>query len=548
MRYLYRYLPVLIILTGMMGAGFVLKSDTYFQIKKNFTIFSEVYENISSIYINEVNPDRVFRRGIDAMLNELDPYTVLIDEAESQQMDVLTTGTYAGVGLEVGARGGQLVVIAPLEGYSAERQGVRAGDVIRKVDHIDVSLMSADDLQSLLRGEPGSTVTIVLERYGIEELLEFELERETIEVHNVSYYAFLESDSRIGYILLRRFANNAAKEVREAIVDLQSRGPLDGLVLDLRNNPGGMLGEAVKIIDKFVPAGTEVVWTEGRLDQANQQYETFEEPVYPDKPLAILQNHGSASASEIVSGALQDLDRAIIIGERSFGKGLVQVVQPLSYNVSLKITTSKYFIPSGRSIQSTPFITGNEVEAIRWVPDSLRTRFETKSGRTVYEGIGIEPDVAVEERKQSMLEIALLQNSHYFFFANEYVAGIDTFREEGDPGVLYTEFLNYLSELDFQYTTRAERHINRFRQSLDRTVKEEYEDRIKAMEELIDREKALEKEREADHIRRELYLELISRFEGRSGRIREQLKTDRAALKTLELLENPDRYASIIKP
>lgn len=548
MRFSSRLLLISILILGFTSAGFVLRSDTYFQIQKNFTIFSEVYENITNSYIDEVDPERLMRRGIEAMLEELDPYTVLIDEAESAQMDIMTTGQYAGVGLEIGARGGQLVVIAPIEGYSAHRRGIRAGDVVKRIDDIDVSRMNADDLQSLLRGDPGTNVTVSIQRYGIEELLEFELTRETIEVRNVTYYSTLESDSRIGYILLRRFAQNAAEEVREAILEMERDEPLDGLVLDLRNNPGGLLDEAVKIIDKFVPAGEKVVWTEGRQSRANQNYETSEDAVYPDKPLVILQNGGSASASEIVSGALQDLDRAVIMGQRSFGKGLVQIVQPLSYNVSLKVTTSKYYIPSGRSIQSTPFVSEEEVSAMDEVPDSLRTRFSTQSGRDVFEGIGIEPDIMIRDRQQSMLEIALLQNSHYFFFANEFTAGRDSMPADMSRDEIYQRFLTYLEEQDFEYATRAERHLNRFRESLDESGISGSEELIDDMEELVRAKKAQNKKEFAEYIERELFQELVSRFDGNSGRMSEQLKTDEAATRAAKLLRSPDRYASIFKP
>ncbi len=548
MRFSSRFLLVIILLAGMAGAGFILRPDPYFLMQKNFRIFSEVYENVSSSYIEEVDPERLIRSGINAMLNELDPYTVLIDEAGSRQMDIVTTGQYAGVGLEVGARGGQLVVIAPIEGYSAERRGVRAGDVIKSVDNINVTQMSTEDLQSLLRGDPGTTVVITIERYGIEELLDFELTRETIEVRNVTYYGLLDSESRTGYILLRRFAQNAAEEVRNAILEMQKEEPLDGLVLDLRNNPGGLLDEAVKIIDKFVPAGEKVVWTEGRMSRANQQYETSEQPVYADKPLIILQNNGSASASEIVSGALQDLDRAVVIGERSFGKGLVQIVQPLSYNTTLKITTSKYYVPSGRSIQSTPFLTDEEVAAMEHVPDSLRTRYKTRSGRVVYEGIGIEPDMMVEQRAHSMLEIALLQNSHYFFFANEYTAGKDELDPNLDPEDFYTEFQKYLVEQDFKYTTRAERHFVRFKESLNSNLLEGEEDRFEGMKKLIEMEKNRDEERYREHIKRELHLELISRFNGTRARMKEHLKTDETAKRAVALVESRDRYLSILEP
>lgn len=543
-----RYLRITLLLLLLVGAGFVHRSDPYFQIHKNFTIFSEVYEQLSSNYIHEVDPEKLIRRGIHSILKELDPYTVLIDESGSRQMDIVTTGQYAGVGLEVGARGGELVVIAPIEGYSAERKGIRAGDVILNVNDTDVQGLSTDDLQSLLRGDPGSTVNMTIRRYGIDEPIDFELTRETIEVKNVSYFTTLDSDSRIGYILLRRFAQNAAEEVRQAILDMEEEGPLDGLVLDVRNNPGGLLDEAVKIIDKFVPAGERVVWTEGRLSRANQEYETREQPVFPDKPLAVLQNGGSASASEIVSGALQDLDRAVVIGERSFGKGLVQIVQPLSYNMSLKMTTSKYYVPSGRSIQSTPYVSEEEAAEMNEVPDSLRTEFKTRGGRTVYEGIGIEPDIKAEKRQQSMLEIALLQNSHYFFFANEYTSDKDIRGDEIDSAEAYDAFLAYLENQDFEYATRTERKFNEFTVTLDESLRKESEDRIKAIQELIDLEKQKQKERYSEYIRKELMLELISRFDGAGGRMKKQLESDKAVLKSIEILEDNAAWLSILEP
>ncbi len=543
-----RFVLIMLVVAGIAATGFILRPDPYFLIQKNFRIFSEVFEKVSDSYIEEVNPEKLIRTGIDAMLSELDPYTVLIDETGSRQMDIVTTGQYAGVGLEVGARGGQLVVIAPIEGYSAERRGVRAGDIIKKVDDIDVTKMTTEDLQSLLRGDPGTSVVITILRYGIEELLDFELTRETIEVKNVTYYGLLESESRVGYILLRRFAQNAAEEVREAILDLQGDQPLDGLILDLRNNPGGLLDEAVKIIDKFVPPGEQVVWTEGRMSRANQQYETSEEPVYPEGPLVVLQNSGSASASEIVSGALQDLDRAVVVGDRSFGKGLVQIVQPLSYNMSLKITTSKYYIPSGRSIQTTPYLTSEEAMAMDEVPDSLRTRHTTRGGRTVFEGIGIEPDLIVPQRSHSMLEIALLQNSHYFFFANEYTAGLDDLDPQLGPDDYFEIFLEYLEERGFEYTTRAERHLDRFKESLDPYVMETSTDHVNVMQELVALEKKREEERYSEYIKRELYLELVSRFNGSRGKMKEQLKTDDAALKGVAIIENRERYLSILEP
>lgn len=542
------YLLLFLILSGMALSGFVLRPDTWFLIKKNFTLFSEVYESLTDSYIDEIEPDHLIRRGIEAMLLELDPYTVIIDESESQQMDILQRGQYAGVGLEIGARGGRLVVIAPIEGYSAERQGIKAGDIIKKVNETDVSGMSTEDLQTLLRGEPETAVTLGIKRFGLDELLFFDLNREIIEVKNISYYGILDGEERIGYIQLRRFAQNAAGEVREAIFSMEKEESLDGLILDVRNNPGGLLEEAVKIIDKFIPKGEKVVWTEGRLSRANQEYKTKEEAVFPDKPLVILQNNGSASASEILSGALQDLDRAVIIGQRSFGKGLVQILKPLSYNFSLKISTSKYFIPSGRSIQSTPFLAEEEIHLMEEVPDSLKERFYTQSGRKVYEGIGIEPDIEIDIPLQSKFEIALLQNSHYFFFANEYISETESRDDLPSPERIFDDFMKYLENIDFTYTTRTERHLNRFTDALEDNLKESAKEKIRALEEIIAQEKELDKKKFAEPVKEALHLELLSRFEGRSGRIREQVKNDEAVVEAIKIMQSPPIYFSILTP
>lgn len=529
------------------STGFVLRSDPFFEIRKQFTLFSEVFENLSTLYIEDVNAERLVRHGIDAMLEELDPYTALIDEAGSREMDIMTTGQYAGVGLEIGARGGQLVVIAPVEGYSAERRGVRAGDIIRKVDGLDVSRLTTDDLQALLRGDAGTSVTLTIQRYGIEELLDFELERERIEVRNVTHFGLLETDERIGYILLRRFGQNASGEVEQAIRDMQSDGPLDGLVLDLRNNPGGLLDEAVKIVDKFVPAGEKVVWTEGRLSRANREYTTKEPALFAEKPVIVLQNHGSASASEIVSGALQDLDRAVIIGERSFGKGLVQIVQPLSYNVSLKVTTSRYFTPSGRSIQPVPRISSEIVDQ-QTDGETNDMPFLTRSGREVVEGVGIEPDLGVDARQQSMLEIALLQNSHYFFFANEFVSSEESFDYERDMDRVYALFEQYLAQQNFTYTTRSERQLERFKASLDQSFAPDAEHLFETMKELVEAEKMHKSEHYAKYLRHELAMELLSRFGGQTARMGHYLANDAVVSKAITLLEEPHQYSLIMEP
>lgn len=519
---------------GIMGAAY--QSDTFFLIKKNFTLFSEVVQEVNSRYVDETDPEKLIRHAIVSMLELLDPYTVLIDEADNQTMEILTTGRYAGVGIEVGARGGRLVVIAPIEGYSAFQKGVRAGDTILSVDGISVAGMTMEDLDSLIRGEPGTLLILTVERAGFDQPIEFELIRENVEVKNVSYAGYVDADSTIGIVTLSRFGQGAASEVREAPVGLQQRGELKGFILDLRNNPGGLLDEAVNIVDKFVEPGIQVVQTQGRSFDASFSSRT-DEPVLFNGPVAILQNNGSASASEIVAGALQDLDRAVVVGTRSFGKGLVQIVRPLSYNTSLKITTSRYYIPSGRSIQSAIYShleAGHTVQ----VPDSLRKEFKTRNGRRVYDGIGIDPDVLIEDSPQKLVEIALLQNSAYFFYANEYQSRNREFTSDSVDQSILDDFYAYLDRTGFDFTTRSERYLASLESQLEEDGLSDAVVSLNELREVVREHKMKDLKSIEPTIKSELYQELVSRYNGESGRYEASLKFDPAVIKAVEIIQN----------
>ncbi|MEP5049272.1 MAG: S41 family peptidase, partial [Balneola sp.] len=330
------------------------QTDIYFLIKKNFSIFSKTYENVALDYVDEIDPEKLMRIGLDAMLETLDPYTVIYNEAQNEQAEILSRGNYAGIGIEAGYRDGKVVIIAPTEGGPAERIGLRAGDEIIEIDGISTIGLKPEEIQTLTIGEVGSKVDISIKRFGVEKELDFELTRQRIEVKNVSHQTLIGSNKQIGYIKLSQFGSRSADEIRTSIIELKEQAELKGLVLDLRDNPGGILQEAVSIIDKFVEPGLMVVENRGRIAEYNQTFSTTE-PIFFDAPIVVLVNGGSASASEVVSGALQDLDRAVIVGEQSFGKGLVQIVKPLPYNTSMKVTIARYYIPSGRSIQSVDY-------------------------------------------------------------------------------------------------------------------------------------------------------------------------------------------------
>lgn len=539
----FYFFTILIMLSsaGLIGAAY--QSDTFFLIKKNFTLFSEVIQEVNSRYVDETDPEKLIRHGISSMLELLDPYTVLIEE-DNQTLAILTTGRYAGVGIEVGARGGRLVVIAPTEGYSAFQKGVRAGDTIIRVDGISVVGMTLEDLDSLIRGEPGTLLVLTVERAGFDQPIEFELIRENIEIKNISFSGFVDADSTIGIVTLSRFGQGASSELREALMKLQKSGTLQGFILDLRNNPGGLLEEAVNIVDKFVGPGIQVVQTQGRSFDASFKAST-DEPVLFYGPVAVLQNNGSASASEIVSGALQDLDRAVVIGSRSFGKGLVQIVRPLSYSTALKITTSRYYIPSGRSIQSAIY-SHLEVGHTFQVPDSLRKEFKTRNGRTVLDGIGIDPDVVIDDSPQKLVEIALLQNSAYFFYANEFQSRNPVFKLDSIDQSTLDDFYAYLNRTGFDYTTRSERYLA----SLETQLTEDGIDSggvdISTLRSLVRDHKKRELKSIESTIKNELYQELASRYRGETGRFNASNRFDPVVIKAVELLKNDSSLRQIL--
>lgn len=531
-------------ITSLALVGFVRNPDIYFLIKKNFTIFSEVYREVSLHYVDDVDPEKLMRKGLNGMLESLDPYTVLIDEAQNQDMEIMTRGSYGGVGLDVGFRGNDIVVIAPVEGYSAYQKGIRSGDIIQAVDGVSVEQMNPEEVQNLMVGAPGTAVTLTIKRYGIDHPLDFELKRQRVEVSNVGYSGLIGTKKDVGYILLSRFSQNAAEEVRNTLEEFQSQKELSGLVLDLRNNPGGLLQEAVGIVDKFVAQGKTVVETRGKLSQHNNRFETKETPIAPDLPLIILQNGGSASASEIVAGALQDMDRAVVMGEQSFGKGLVQVVRPLSYNTALKLTTSRYFIPSGRSIQSLTY-THDDSNSVVAKPDSTKKRFKTENGRTVYDGDGIAPDIIVRETKPTLLQTSLLKQNVFFEFANQYAATHDSLEISMGSDDLYNQFRNFLTEQNFGYEVPSEIYLAKIDSSLN-NGKTGSDPQIAELNNRIESEKEEAFVAERDKIDRLLYLELIARYKGKQGQTEASLPYDEILKEAVDVLYSPNKYSEIL--
>lgn len=544
----YAFKPVLFLLFSLFvlsSLAFVRSGDLFFQIKKQLTIFSDAYKEIATMYVEEVSPEKMMKTGLNAMLNELDPYTVFIGEGEQQQMEIISSGSYGGVGIDAGFRGEDIVVIAPLEGYPADRAGIRPGDVIISVNEVQVDGLSPEEVQQLTIGDPGTTVTFTIRRSGIENPIEFNLERERIEVLNIEYAGLIENRDNLGYLHLTRFGQRSAEEIREKLLGFQNDSGLNGLILDLRNNPGGLLNEAVEIVDKFIEPGVTVVETKGRVENQNATFVSDEPPVFKDLPIVVLMNGGSASASEVVAGALQDLDRAIILGETSFGKGLVQTVTPLSYNTSLKMTVSQYFIPSGRSIQSIDYSQENGFDGEQ-IPDSLRRAFTTKNGRTVYDGLGIEPDLKIDDQQNSRAVLALQQNNSFFFFMADYIAENGS---ENRPDSFFGPFTDYLESENFDYATPADRNIDNLLANKDSFSDTDYStELIGELKQLISNKKSEELAENRGFIERQLQNEWIAQTGSAEEQIQNRLSSDPYVLQAIEVIENQDRYKSILNP
>ncbi len=530
------------------SGAFVAYSDLFFQIKKQLTIFNDVYKEVATQYVDEVSPEYLMKKSINAMLETLDPYTVFIDEGEQQRLEILSSGSYGGIGLEAGYRGGQIVIIAPIEGYPAQRAGLRAGDVIEEINGVVVQGLSPEEVQQLTVGDVGTEISIKIRRPGIDDSIVFTIERERIEVKNINFAGLVGEEKNIGYIQLTRFGHQAAEEVRQALSELDDGESFEGLILDLRNNPGGLLNEAVELIDKFIEPGVTIVETRGRRDSHNSTMVTSEPALYIDLPITVLINEGSASASEIVAGAFQDLDRAVVIGENSFGKGLVQTIRPLSYNTSLKLTISRYYIPSGRSIQSVDY-SGPVAGSEQMIPDSLRRAFQTKNGRVVFDGHGIEPDIAVSEHSTSLIDLALQQNNNYLFFVNEMIAGLDSDETPEMPDDLFDRFARFLIEENFTFETPADRHLQAIESNLDNFPEDS------SAEKNIDELKALLRDYKIsqiydnqDVIERNLKAQWISQTMGEQERYQAILDIDDLVKKAIETLSNPYRYQIVLRP
>jgi carboxyl-terminal processing protease len=537
---------------GIAVGAWMPSDDDFFELRKNFRIFGAVYEELVTGYVKPVDPEHLMRVGVDAMLNELDPYTSFLDEADNANLDMITKGRYGGVGLDVGKRGGKITVVSPVEGGSGYKQGIRTGDVITTIDDQRVGPLSVEDVETLLRGEPGTAVEVVVEREGAPAPLRFALTREEIDLDNVTYRGRVGPESDVGYVKLERFTRSAASDLESELQALTETGEMTGLILDLRDNPGGLLRAAVSVAELFVEKGATVVSTEGRIAKASSTYRSDRPPLLPDLPLVVLVNGYSASASEIVAGAIQDHDRGVVLGTTTYGKGLVQAIRSLPHNTSLKMTTAQYRTPSGRSIQQlSPVARDTSTAALQQGSDSTSAMatHETTHGRTVRDGDGLRPDVRVAADSASALEEALKRNAAFFYYANHFAASRDSLSPSFTvTDAIYDDFRAWLEEEDFRYPTDAEHAINKLRERFGAANYEAVKEEVAVLREAVRAEKRDAFRERAPALRHHLEREILARFRSESQRIAALLPRDRQVTTAVDLLHESDRYAGILTP
>lgn len=523
--------------------------DNYFEITKNLDIFSSIYKDVNTYYVDDVDPGKLIRTGIDAMLNSLDPYTDYISENDVEEYRFQITGQYGGIGSSISDRGEYCVIAEPYENYPAAKADLRAGDVLLEADGKDLKNMSSDEISKMLKGQAGTILKLKIKREGTG-ILEKEITREEIKVKNVPYYGMINEN--VGYIKLTGFTNDAGKEVQEALKDLKAKNSnLKGIVFDLRFNGGGLLHEAVNVVNTFVSRNQLVVSTKGKVSENNRDYKTLSLSVDEEIPLVVLVNRGSASASEIVSGTIQDLDRGVIIGQRSFGKGLVQSTKPLPYGAQMKITTQKYYTPSGRCVQKLDYSKKIADGSATAVPDSLRVAFKTKNGRTVYDGGGVDPDIVVEDVKLSNISIALIRNFILFDFATQYRNQNPNISNPKDFKIteeIWNSFIAFTKGKKYDYQTETEKALADLKKKAEN---EKYLAAINA--EIEELNKKLNHDKDADiskhrkEIERLLEEEIVKRYYFQRGLFELGFSNDEEITEAIKLFNNPQEYNKILK-
>lgn len=518
-----------------------------FEIAKNLDIYYTLFKELNNYYVDEIEPGEIIKTSIDQMLETLDPYTSYIPESKMEDYKFMTTGQYGGVGAMIRQNGDYVMIAEVYENFPAHKADLRAGDVIYEIENKSAKGLNNEAISGMLKGQPGTKLTVKISRSGQAELLTKEVTREKITISSVPYSAIVKDS--IGYIILTSFTQNCTQDLKKAYLDLKKQG-IKGLILDLRDNPGGLLVESVDIANIFVDKGHEIVSTRGKYTKFDTKYSTIQPAVDTQIPLAVLISRGSASASEIVSGALQDLDRAIIIGQKSFGKGLVQTTRELSYNSKLKVTTAKYYIPSGRCIQALDYSHRNPDGSVGKVPDSLISSYKTKNGRTVYDGGGIDPDIKIDEKNISVPAYELLTKDVIFNFVTEYSQQhnkIDAPEIFAIDDATYDRFKSYVRKSDFTYKLDSEQKLEELVETTkEEDFHEELAEQLKTLQDALSESKKGDLDKHKDEIKKLLASEIISRYYFQRGQIIFNLRDDADVSEAIRTLQDSNLYNELL--
>lgn len=524
------------------------QDDRLFEIARNLDIYATLFKELNAYYVDDVNPNRLIKSSIDAMLRQLDPYTVYYAEDDIEDYMTMTTGKYNGIGALVNTTDGKHVVMMVYEDTPAQKAGLMLGDEIIKIDGVDLSTRSDSDPGKLLRGQTGSSAKLLVKRYGQKNPVELTVTRDIVKMTNVPYYGMINDE--VGYIDLKDFTATASREVRNAFQELKGKG-MKKVVLDLRENPGGLLNMAIEISNIFIPKGEEVVSTKGKVTEWNKTYSAYNPALDTEIPIIVLTNNRSASAAEIVAGVIQDYDRGVLVGQRTYGKGLVQTTRDLSYNTKMKITTAKYYIPSGRCIQAIDYSHRNDDGSVGKVPDSLMTAFTTRNGRTVYDGGGILPDIVVEKESYSPLAASLVRKRLMFDYAVKYHAehaSIKPAREFSLTDAEYQEFTKWLKDKDYDYTTQVEKDLN----DLEASAKKEksidgIQEQLKSLRAKLSHNKENDLQLRKAEIKNLLEEEIVKHYYLEKGMKEASFAKDAEMKAALDLFKDMNRYQGLLK-
>ena len=548
-KFLNRRNGIIVAIVLITVAFFSFKSgdDRNFQISKNLDIFNSIVKELDMFYVDTIDPNKTIREGIDNMLYSLDPYTVYYPENDQDELEMMVKGSYGGIGslIRYNPKSKYTVIAEPYEGMPAAESGLKAGDLLLEIDGKD--LKGNSDVSTLLRGQVGTSFKLKVQRPGVKEPLEFNIVRRSIQMPTIPYYGVM--DGQVGYINLSSFSGNPSKDFKKAFLDLKKQG-ITSLVIDLRNNGGGLLDQAVEIVNMFVPRGKTIVTTKGKIKQASNTYKTLREPLDTDIPIAVLVNSGTASSSEILSGSLQDLDRAVIVGNRTYGKGLVQVPRSLPYGGNLKITTSKYYIPSGRCVQAIDYAHRNEDGSVARIPDSLTTVFHTAAGREVRDGGGVSPDIEVKQERLPNILFYLVRDNLIFDYATDYCLkhpAIASAKEFELTDADYEEFKNKVKGADFKYDQQSEKILNTLKEAAEfEGYMKDASDEFKALENKLKHNLDRDLDYFSKDIKKMIAEEIIKRYYYQEGAIIQQLKDDKDLDEAVKVLTNPERYQQIL--